>query len=127
MSPAGAAKREVKEGDPMSDGQFDLMLTALARARTRREMLAAIGMASAGTAGSANAVEGQSNGCRGASSRCKRDGHCCSGRCRKRRDAKKGRCRCSVQGARCGVTGDCCDGEVELVCDMGQCEPALQD
>ena len=110
----------------MSDDQFDAMLTALARARTRREMLAAVGVATAGAAATAATGEAQSSGCRGDSSRCKRNTHCCSGRCRKRQ-GKKGRCLCSTQGKRCLVTRDCCDGEVELVCDNGFCEPTAQD
>ncbi len=112
----------------MSNDQFDAMLTALARARTRREMLAAVAVASAaGGALDVTPATAQSNGCRGVTSRCKRDGQCCSGRCRKRRGKKKGRCRCSTQGKRCLETRDCCDGEGELVCDEGSCEPLLQD
>ena len=111
----------------MSNDRFDAMLTALARARTRREMLAALAVASAaGGALDTTPASAQSNGCRGVTSRCKRNGQCCSGRCRKRR-GKKGRCRCSTQGKRCLETRDCCDGEGELVCDMGVCELVAQD
>jgi hypothetical protein len=112
----------------VSNDRFDGMLTALAQARTRREMLAAVAVASAaGGALDATPASAQSNGCRGVTSRCKRDGQCCSGRCRKRRGKKKGRCRCSTQGKRCLVTGDCCNGEAELVCDMGVCVLVAQD
>jgi hypothetical protein len=112
----------------VSNERFDAMLAALAGARTRREMLAAVAVAA--TADSAlNAVPAtaQSNGCRGITSRCKQDGHCCSGRCRKRRGKKKGRCRCSTKDKRCLETRDCCDGELELVCDEGFCVPEVQD
>lgn len=108
----------------MSNDQFDAMLSALARARTRREMLAALGIATAGIAAADVPGEAQNNGCRGVASRCKRDTQCCSGRCRQRRGKKKGRCRCSTQGNRCLVTRDCCDGEDDLFCDGGICRVA---
>ncbi len=112
----------------MSNDRFDAMLTALARARTRREMLAAVAVASAaGGALDATPSTAQSNGCRGVTSRCKRNGQCCSGRCRTRRGKKKGRCRCSTQGKRCLDTRDCCDGEDDLVCDGGFCVPGTMD
>ena len=112
----------------MSNDRFDAMLTALVQARTRREMLAAIAVTSTAGAGvNALPAEAQSNGCHGITRRCKRDAQCCSGRCRKRRGKKKGRCRCSPRSARCLETRDCCDDEAELVCDGGFCVPFAQD
>ena len=106
----------------MSNEQFDALLGALARARTRREMLAAIGVGTAGAAAMEAPGGAQGNGCRGVASRCKRDGQCCSGSCRTRRGRKQGRCRCSTQGKRCVVARDCCDGGEELFCLGGFCE-----
>ena len=111
----------------MGEDRFDDVLTALARARTRREMLAALGVGAAGSAAATASGEAQNLECRGVSGRCKRNAQCCSGRCRTRRGKKQGRCRCSTLGKRCLVTRDCCDGEDELVCDGGFCEPAVQD
>jgi hypothetical protein len=39
---------------------------------------------------------------------CKKNGQCCSGRCKKRKGRRKGKCRCGGFQAECSVDTDCC-------------------
>jgi hypothetical protein len=116
----------------MTVEQFDTLVAAIARARTRRAVLAAL--AGSGTIGAAldkgtPASAGQltlAPICRGFHAKCKRGGQCCSGQCRKRRGKnkkKKGHCRCSTHLEPCHDDGDCCllDG-TPLVCASGKCQ-----
>ena len=117
----------------MSGQGFDAIAVAMARARSRRALVAALAGATtiAGVLGIASpARAGQTTlvtpVCRGFRSKCKRGGQCCSGQCRKRRrknGKKKGKCRCSPYLTPCHEDGDCCllDG-LPLVCVNGNCE-----
>ena len=40
--------------------------------------------------------------------RCRRGGQCCSGRCKKKKNKRKGKCQCSPLQARCSSGDDCC-------------------
>jgi hypothetical protein len=39
---------------------------------------------------------------------CRRSRQCCSGRCKKKKRKRQGKCRCSPLQARCSSTNDCC-------------------
>ena len=44
--------------------------------------------------------------------RCRKNGQCCSGRCKRKKHKRNGTCRCSALGARCGANTDCCGHEM---------------
>ncbi|MGH2617595.1 MAG: hypothetical protein ACRDJC_20370 [Thermomicrobiales bacterium] len=116
----------------MTGEGFDAVVAALARARTRRAAVAALASAVAlGTAldkgTPASAGQATVAPCRGKQAKCRKNAHCCSGRCRKRRgknkNRKKGKCRCSRHLERCHKDSDCCAlGGMPLVCVDGTCE-----
>jgi hypothetical protein len=112
----------------MTEARLDAFAVALARAQTRRAMIAAL--AGAIVAGERSASAGQpstESTCRGKGTKCRRDGQCCSGRCRqphgKHKKTRKGKCRCSPYLKPCQKDGDCCslDG-TPLVCASGKCQ-----
>jgi hypothetical protein len=116
----------------MSDERFDAFLMALARARTRRAMLAAVAASTtAATALSDTVWAGRATieACESKGERCQEKTDCCSKRCRKRKNAKKGRCRCSREGQRCNDPLDCCVGPEDLFCaeDSRRCEVPAND
>jgi hypothetical protein len=109
----------------MTPDRFDTLLAALARARTRRDMIAAaVAVITAGTTvgESARAVDSAAAVCRGRNEKCKHKRECCSERCRSRKGSKKKRkCDCSPEGERCLDVSDCCEGDVRLFCVSGFC------
>lgn len=103
----------------MTDHRFDAILTAVARARSRREWLAAF-TASALLAPAPSAPAAAV--CRGRNEKCKQKRECCSGRCRSRKGSRKRRkCACSPEGERCLEVSDCCEGDIRLFCVAGRC------
>jgi hypothetical protein len=116
----------------MSGDWFDALAAALARARPRRAMAAALAAALTSGAvvpGGGPALAGQvyvEPACRGKGAKCRRGGQCCSGRCRKRKGKngkkRRGVCRCSRYLEPCKDDGDCCSGDLSLVCASGKCE-----
>lgn len=103
----------------MTGAWFDTIVAGLARARTRRAFASAV---AAGVAFGAPPIAA-AKPCRGKRSTCRRNGQCCSGRCRKRQGKSKGRCRCSRYLQPCRKNRDCCplDG-APLVCASGTCQ-----
>jgi hypothetical protein len=109
----------------MTPDRFDTLLRQLARARSRREMLAVLAAAIAAgavTRESALAVDATAADCLGRNERCKRKSECCAGRCR-RGKGKKRKCGCSPRGAHCVESDDCCKTGNPLVCAAGFCVP----
>ncbi len=49
--------------------------------------------------------------------RCRRDGQCCSLKCKKRSGSNRGRCKCASRGAGCKAAAGCCTG----YCASGTC------
>jgi hypothetical protein len=97
----------------MNDTGFDALTRRLTALLTRRTTLAtALGAWLGRTAFTAAPVSAGmvEFPCleKGAGERCKRSGQCCSGRCRKRRSKRKGRCQCSRLTKPCGHDTDCC-------------------
>jgi hypothetical protein len=52
---------------------------------------------------------------------CKKNGQCCSGKCKKRKGKKKGKCRCGGLQAHCANDTDCC-GQSASVATSPQCD-----
>jgi hypothetical protein len=54
--------------------------------------------------------------------RCRGNGQCCSGRCKKKKRKRKGKCRCSQLQAHCSSTNDCClpatPNEIAIQCGL---------
>lgn len=94
----------------MDDRHFD----ALARGFERRGLLGTMLLA-AGLGGFATLIPGAHAGpiagfCTGKpkGSRCRNGGQCCSGRCKKKKGQRKGKCQCSPLQAHCSSGSDCC-------------------
>ena len=107
----------------MTGAWFDAVVAALARARTRRAMIGPLASAVAARATFATVHVAAGQQCRGKRSTCRRNGQCCSGRCRRRKGTSKGRCRCSRYLEPCRKGRDCCplDG-APLVCASETCQ-----
>ncbi|MGH2615501.1 MAG: hypothetical protein ACRDJC_09705 [Thermomicrobiales bacterium] len=90
----------------MNDSRFDVLSRAIGRRGLLAGVLALVTLgeerreASAVTLPCAERGEGQ---------RCRSGGQCCSNRCRKKKGKRKGKCRCSPLGAKCGEAADCCN------------------
>lgn len=118
-----------RRGIIMTDEAFDTIVAAMARARTRRALALALagalaaGYALHGAAPSGGGGVAAAPQCRGKRSTCKRNGQCCSGRCRKRKGKSTGRCRCSRYLEPCRTSRDCCSlNGMPLVCASGMCQ-----
>jgi hypothetical protein len=109
----------IAEGAMTAD-QFDSVLAALARARSRREMFAALAVATVAGSAALDAAPAAAV-CRGRNERCKQKRECCSERCRSRKGKKRRKCACTEEGERCLETADCCKGDVRLLCVSGFC------
>lgn len=111
----------------MTNNQFDALLAALARTRSRRETMAALAIAlSAGPVAPDTIQARKRDGieCLGHKERCKRKSECCSGRCRSGQSkSKKRKCSCSPRGAHCVDGNDCCTKGSPLICAAGFCVP----
>jgi hypothetical protein len=108
----------------MTPDRLDTLLAALARARTRRGMIAAAAtVITAGTTAreTAQAVDLAAAICLGRNERCKHKRECCSEHCRPRKGKKKRKCACTPEGERCLDVKDCCEGDVRLFCVAGFC------
>jgi hypothetical protein len=106
----------------MDDHRFD----ALTRGIERRGLLGALLLA-AGWGGFATFAPGAQAGggfCpeKPKGGRCRNDGQCCSGRCKKKKGKRKGKCLCSPLQVRCSSSNDCCPPKmlnaVDPSCDL---------
>src|SRR5688572_10032076 len=98
----------------MDAPQFDALAQGMARRGVLRAVLVATGVG-AFTAATPTAHAGPSEVgfCteKPKGGRCRRNGQCCSGDCKRKRKKKgkrKGKCRCSPLQARCSSGADCC-------------------
>ena len=99
----------------MDAQRFDALARAMASGSTRRQTLR---LAGGGLAGALLAAVGLAEAaaqdlCKPPGARCRRGGDCCSGLCRKRKGATRGRCRDCPSGTKpcagsCIPAGDCC-------------------
>ncbi|HET7091857.1 MAG TPA: tail fiber domain-containing protein, partial [Thermomicrobiales bacterium] len=103
----------------MDSDRFDAWTRRLAARRDRR---ATIGLLGAGALVAAlPGAETRAGVCGLLGARCKKGGDCCSGRCRRRKGKKHGKCRCSrTEGTECVTAADCCQNK-GFVCDAGEC------
>jgi hypothetical protein len=89
-------------------------IDALARTVGRRGAVATLlallggGLVSLLDADSAVLAGGGICGKKRKGARCRRNTQCCSGRCKRKKNKKRGRCRCSRIGAACSAASDCC-------------------
>lgn len=90
----------------MDGYRFDRFTLTIAR---RGLLTSALALTSLGRATSHAAAVTLPCAERGDGDRCRTGGQCCSGRCRKKRGKRNGRCRCSPLGTPCGESPDCCN------------------
>jgi hypothetical protein len=89
----------------MDSRKFDALTRALGSSISRRAAVhaaAALAIATAIPVGDAAAAT-----CARATAKCTRGAECCSGSCKKRKNARKGTCRPSGDGGRCRTDDDC--------------------
>jgi hypothetical protein len=101
----------------MDSERFDLLSRAIGRRGLLASTLAFSSSCFAPALASAGSAACQK---RGAGVRCRNNGQCCSGRCRKRPRTRKGKCRCSQLQQPCGDNFDCC-GHQEGVAETPTC------
>jgi hypothetical protein len=92
----------------MDDTRFDWLTRALGR---RGLLASALALAAGGPVGSDPLLAGKSPAAcpkRGAGTRCRKNGQCCSGHCQRKKGKRKGKCRCSRLQQPCAVNADCC-------------------
>ncbi|MGH2617660.1 MAG: hypothetical protein ACRDJC_20700 [Thermomicrobiales bacterium] len=105
----------------MHSRRFDLLTRAIGR---RGLLASALALASNGHTPLPPALAGGGpTGCakRGAGTRCRKNGQCCSGRCKKKKGKRKGKCRCSELRKPCRENTECC-GHSDSDLDSPRCD-----
>ena len=100
----------------MNHRRFDALACAVTRDRSRRSTLRLLAGGVLGgllTALGVPRAEARHAGCRHVGKRCRRDGQCCSGRCKREKCRAPVICSnesqnvCGADAVRCGATGTC--------------------
>lgn len=134
----------------MDAARFDTLTRAIGAGTTRRALTALLApllgvLALTGAAPEAEArkkkrrrrrknarIEGPCGDGGGKANRCKKNRHCCTGYCKKRKSRRKkngkrrkvrGRCRCRKDGQRCTDDRNCCVERTGRSCIEGTCRP----